>query len=162
MSELQKFYFTFGVDEHYPFRGGWVEIYAENLSKAQQIFKLYYPHPDDNEILNCSDYYTEEQFKNSLMIENGNFGAECHAIIGVRNKPQVDNKVISQKSKSLLLEDTKQDVQWLRAAIKNQKEKIADLKNQIREQDCEITKLKSKIYDLIYADEGALFDDAID
>ena len=72
-----RFYFTFGTDEHYPYRGGWAEVEAEDLKEACSIFRYYFPDRVPG-ILHCADYYTEEQFKTSGMMETGNFGAFCH------------------------------------------------------------------------------------
>ena len=84
---MERYYFTFGMNPHYLFEGGWVEIQAPNIQAAAQIFKAYYPNPEDSETLNCADYYTEDQFARSGM-HNGNLGAKCHLVIG----PQLENK----------------------------------------------------------------------
>ena len=40
---MAKFYFTYGTDEEFPFRGGWSEVEADNLSMAVEIFNLMHP-----------------------------------------------------------------------------------------------------------------------
>lgn len=73
---LKKFYFTFGSSDAYPYRGGWVEVYAVDISHAIMQFRNEYP--DRNGLLNCADYYTENRFK---MNDKGNLGAYCHRVI---------------------------------------------------------------------------------
>ena len=72
-----KVFYTFGTDPRFPFCGGWVEIDADNMKQAHAIFRACYPDRDPG-ILNCSDYYTEAQFKESDMLSTGNRGAFCH------------------------------------------------------------------------------------
>ena len=72
-----KFYYTFGTDEHYPFKGGWAEVEAEDIKEAHRIFRYYIPDRTRG-FLHCADYYTERQFKATGMMETGNFGAFCH------------------------------------------------------------------------------------
>lgn len=81
---MKRFYFTFGSSAKMPFIGGWVEIVARDLKQAALAFKRIYPNPLDDEVLNCSDYYTEEEFVKSGMIEE-NFKKRCHAIIIVND-----------------------------------------------------------------------------
>lgn len=71
-----KLFYTFGTDERYPHRGGWVEVEAENVKQAHAIFRKHYPDRTPG-ILNCADYYTEEQFAAADMT-SGNLGAFCH------------------------------------------------------------------------------------
>lgn len=75
---LNKFYFTFGSDEKFPFQGGWVEVHAKDLRWAIEIFRRKYPDRDDYGCLNCADYYSEEDFD---MLETGNRGAFCHEVL---------------------------------------------------------------------------------
>lgn len=76
-----KVFYTFGSDDRFPFCGGWVEIDADNMKQAHAIFRACYPDREPG-ILNCSDYYTEAQFKESDMLSTGNRGAFCHRKIG--------------------------------------------------------------------------------
>lgn len=76
---MQKYYFTFGTSDKFPFHGGWVEVFAPDRSKAVATYRSH--HPDVNEgIINCSDIYTEEQFMKSEMV-HGNLGASCHEVL---------------------------------------------------------------------------------
>lgn len=75
--KLSNYYFTFGTDERYPYRGGWVQIEAESLNQAAEIFRFKFPGRVP-EILNCADYYTEAQFERTGMAKDGNFKARCH------------------------------------------------------------------------------------
>jgi hypothetical protein len=78
---MAKFYFTYGTDEEFPFRGGWSEVEADNLSMAVEIFNLMHPKRKSG-CVNCAFWYTEEQFKASGML-NGNLGHCCHERISV-------------------------------------------------------------------------------
>lgn len=76
-----KYYFTFGLDKSYPYRGGWVEIFAESLNHAIAIFREKYPN-EDGEPVRCAFYYTQAQFEKSPMFSQGNYGAFCHEVLG--------------------------------------------------------------------------------
>lgn len=81
ITQLKNFYFTFGTSDDFPYSGGYIIIEAENLKAATRIFREYYPNPLSDTTLNCSDYYTEEEFEKTGM-KAGNRGAGCHCIIG--------------------------------------------------------------------------------
>lgn len=71
--------FTFGTDRKYPFTGGWVKITAPNRRICLKIFKALYPHPEEPEtMLNCAFAYDIEDFNETDMARNGNFGNFCH------------------------------------------------------------------------------------
>lgn len=72
-----KVFYTFGSDNRFPFCGGWVEVEAPSMKEAHAIFREHYPDRTPG-TLNCSDYYTETQFKESDMLSTGNRGAFCH------------------------------------------------------------------------------------
>lgn len=76
-----KYYFTFGLDKSHPYRGGWVEIYAESLNHAIEIFRAKWP---DDGTVRCAFYYTQAQFENEKnpMLKDGNWGAFCHEVLG--------------------------------------------------------------------------------
>ena len=80
--QLDRFYFTFGSDNSFPFQSGWIIIEAPDIRSAAKIFKSYYPNPSDDDVLNCSDYYTAAEFEVSDMFKTDNRGARCHLIIG--------------------------------------------------------------------------------
>ena len=77
---MNNYYFTYGSEGH-PFKGGWTRVRCESLDIAIKIFKLYHPNKEGFCCLNCSDYYTEEQFRKTSMYKNGNFGEFTHEII---------------------------------------------------------------------------------
>lgn len=72
-----KVFYTFGSDERFPFCGGWVEVEAPTMKEAHAVFRANYRDKTPG-ALNCSDYYTEAQFRNSKMMNTGNRGAFCH------------------------------------------------------------------------------------
>lgn len=78
---LKEFYFTYGITGQ-PYRGGWTVVLAEDLKQAIGVFRLF--HPDKNEgLINCADFYSEENFKETEMYKLGNFGAFCHERISL-------------------------------------------------------------------------------
>lgn len=79
---MKKFYFTYGTDSRYPFRGGWTLVYATDLNSAIRIFREYHPNREGSDCLNCADYYTAENFEKREIYKTGNFGAYCHETIG--------------------------------------------------------------------------------
>ena len=79
---MQKFYFTYGTDSRYPFRGGWTLVYATDLQSAISIFRAHHPNREGSDCLNCADYYTAESFEKREIYKTGNFGAYCHETIG--------------------------------------------------------------------------------
>ena len=77
---MQKFYFTYGTDCDHPFKGGWTEVEAEDLTQAIRLFQVV--HQDTpHKCLNCAFVYDEESFKKTSMYTRGNFGAFCHESI---------------------------------------------------------------------------------
>lgn len=84
INELHRYYFTFGESECYPFKGGWIEICAPNITTAQAVFKALYPCTPDRDCLNCADIYTAEQFAKTKIREEGNLGARCHREIIIK------------------------------------------------------------------------------
>lgn len=88
----EKFYFTYGTDSAYPFRGGWTLIIAPDAETAVQIFKAFHPNRDGSSCINCADCYRGERFDRLEMAKTGNFGAYCHEIIEVSHKIIKDNE----------------------------------------------------------------------
>ncbi len=78
---MKDFYFTYGSDERYPFRGGWTRITAQSINVALNVFVGLHPNRDG--CLNCCHYYTEEEFNATSMPNNGNLGAFEHEHITV-------------------------------------------------------------------------------
>ena len=60
---MNKFYFTFGCDKNFPFKNSYIIIEAEDIEQAARIFKALFPNPNGNDIINCSDYYSEEMWQ---------------------------------------------------------------------------------------------------
>ena len=73
------FYFSFGSSDSYPFRGGWVEVRADDIKQAETLFRSHFPdrHPG---VLNCAFVYTEQEWRKTLMAE-GHGGQKCHQVI---------------------------------------------------------------------------------
>ena len=76
MDELKKYYYTYGT-ENQPYRGGWTEVEAPSAFIASAVFRLIHPDNEDG-LMNCAGMYTEENFKQTNMYVNGNFGAKCY------------------------------------------------------------------------------------
>lgn len=79
---LEKFYFTYGTDEDYPYQGGWTEVYAMNRHEACSKFTARhgsrYP---DSKIVNCASIYSADEFEATNMYSRGNFGKRCQEVI---------------------------------------------------------------------------------
>lgn len=60
---LHNYYFTFGSDPKFPFYKGYLIVKAESINVACDKFEKKYPGRLPYTI-NCSAYYTEEQWKN--------------------------------------------------------------------------------------------------
>ena len=56
---MNAYYYTFGTDERYPYHGGWVQVFAETMKEANQLFRKYYPDRREG-ILNCAMVYEQE------------------------------------------------------------------------------------------------------
>lgn len=76
---MNKFFFTFGTSEKFPYCGGWVEVFAPDRAKAVATYRSHFPDVNEG-IVNCSDIYTEEQFMKTEMVNN-NLGATCHKVL---------------------------------------------------------------------------------
>lgn len=83
---MSNFYFTYGTENH-PYYGGWTQVVAPDMQAAQAAFRAY--HPDRTAgLLNCSDYYSEEDFMSTSMAgPEGNFGFFCHELITLQRTP---------------------------------------------------------------------------
>lgn len=77
---MNSYYYTFGTDERYPYQGGWIQVFAETMKEANQLFRKYYPDRHEG-ILNCAMVYEQEEFPRSMLI-NGNLGWYCHRALG--------------------------------------------------------------------------------
>lgn len=77
---MDKYFFTFGTSEKFPYQGGWVEVHALSLKDAVEKFKASYPNRNKG-IVNCADCYDENSFIAQGFLETGNLGAGCHTVI---------------------------------------------------------------------------------
>ena len=79
---MSKFFFSYGTDPAYPFLGGWTEIEAPRQSDACTIFKMYHPdRPESAGRLNCSDIFTESEFRDNKAYVDAHCGRGCREII---------------------------------------------------------------------------------
>ncbi len=83
-----KYYFTYGTSESFPYQNGWSVVMADSASEAVALFNLVHPPkhtvypPGHGGIINCSSIYSEADFEQTAMYKNGdNFGAGCHEVI---------------------------------------------------------------------------------
>ena len=59
-----KFVFTFGSAEQFPFHlGEYIVIEARNEKEARDMFKVLYPNPRDRDTLNCAFVYENAEFE---------------------------------------------------------------------------------------------------
>lgn len=58
----RPFYFTFGSSKQFPFQSGYIVLYAEDIKAAARTFKSLYPNPLEPDVLNCADYYSQEEW----------------------------------------------------------------------------------------------------
>lgn len=93
---MADFYFTYGSDERYPFYGGWTRITAPSINVALSIFASIHPNRDN--CLNCADYYTENEFKQTEMYkaqDNRGYGEQEHIVLDIeypnQNKKTAEN-----------------------------------------------------------------------
>lgn len=66
----EPFYFTFGTSGDFPFKDGYLIIYATDLSAANQEFNRLYPNEKNPDLLNYSEVYSEEEW-NKLELFKG-------------------------------------------------------------------------------------------
>lgn len=59
----RPFYFTFGSSKQFPFQNGYIVLYEEDIRAAARKFKSLYPNLYEPDLLNCSDYYSLEKWK---------------------------------------------------------------------------------------------------
>lgn len=77
----QRFYFTFGTSEVYPYQGGWVEVYAPNKRSAIEKFNNKFGYTKDG-FVRCCSYYSEKEMTEADMLDgSGNLGAFCHEVL---------------------------------------------------------------------------------
>lgn len=76
------YFYTYGSDEKFPYQFGWTEIEAPDWSTAHRAFRAFHPSLDNARVLNCADFYTEDEFKYAFPDAN-NLGKGCHERITV-------------------------------------------------------------------------------
>lgn len=84
-----RYYFTFGLDDKFPFKGGWVIIDAQDKQEACDLFSVYYPKTKDG-LLCCASVYDERAFMATGMHEHGNFNKWCHVEISAVKSDSTD------------------------------------------------------------------------
>lgn len=60
-----RYFFTFGSSDKFPFNNGYLIVKAENIRQAVSLFRAYFPDRTDG-VVNCSDYYTEADWDNNV------------------------------------------------------------------------------------------------
>lgn len=60
---IHNFYFTFGNKGHYPYLDGYLIVKAKDRQEAIEKFDKKYPNPETDEVLNCTDYYDEDDWR---------------------------------------------------------------------------------------------------
>ncbi len=72
---MARFIFTYGMDQGYPFRGGWTVVDAPDSKKAVAAFRAFHPDRDGhNGVVNCAKIYTEDEFMQTEMYKTDNCG----------------------------------------------------------------------------------------
>ena len=69
----KPFYFTYGVDDCYPFKGGWTIVMAKDIVEAKQKYNQHFGLTIYGFGRYCT-CYTEEAFMRTEMYKNGNWG----------------------------------------------------------------------------------------
>lgn len=78
---MKKFYYSFGTDAGFPFKNGWIIMYANTRQEADRKFHTLFP--DRNEgVLNCSFVYNEARWT-EMDPEHTWPEWKCHGIYGV-------------------------------------------------------------------------------
>ena len=78
---MPDFYFTYGTNKCFPFRGGWTRVTAPSINVALSAFVAV--HPNVNDCLNCFAYYTEADLLKTACQNKGICGAFEHVHISV-------------------------------------------------------------------------------
>lgn len=78
---MQRFYFTYGTDERFPFYRGWTEVVAPDKETACAVFRCYHPNRPGSDALNCAWIYSEEEFKKTCMFMEPRPDEFCHEVI---------------------------------------------------------------------------------
>ena len=73
---MPDFYFTYGTNKCFPFRGGWTRVTAPSINVALSAFVSV--HPNVKGCINCANFYTEEEFNKTSMVKKGNYDVFEH------------------------------------------------------------------------------------
>ena len=79
---MNRYYYTFGTHEQFPYCRGWVEVLANDWHESHAKYRAKFPDVNED-IINCAMFYTEEQFKKTCMwLERDKYKNEkCHEVI---------------------------------------------------------------------------------
>ena len=64
---MNKFYFTFGSDENYPYQNTYLIVVALTLKKAIEVFQKKYPNRQSGAV-NCAFWYTEKEWDQQVSL----------------------------------------------------------------------------------------------
>ena len=73
---MPDFYFTYGTNKRFPFRGGWTRVTAPSINVALSAFVSV--HPNVKGCINCANFYTEDEFNKTSMVKKGNYDVFEH------------------------------------------------------------------------------------
>lgn len=79
--DLKCFYYTFGSDEKFPHRNGWVIVAAHDWDEADAKFRARFPdRPGHEGLLNCAFTYSADRGK-EIDPEHTWTGYQCYEIL---------------------------------------------------------------------------------
>lgn len=76
---MNRYYYTFGSADYFPFQNGWIIIEAKTFAQADDVFKKHFPCRHDN-VLNCSFSYDEQRWREMNPEENWR-GWKCYGLL---------------------------------------------------------------------------------
>lgn len=62
---MNRYYFTFGSDERYPYPNSYMVVEANSMNEACDIFSEKYPNRNGN-VLNCASVYGSQEWDNEV------------------------------------------------------------------------------------------------
>ena len=80
---MKKFYFTYNDNKSFPYQNGYSIVIANDIDHAIKIFKFYHPNRKNKEHINCSFYYTEEQWNQAYKTIMSEYKYPCFEILGI-------------------------------------------------------------------------------
>ena len=102
---MKKFYYSFGTDDMFPLKKGWIIMYANTRLEADRKFRILFPARHDG-ILNCSFVYNEARWA-EMDPEHTWPGWKCHGIYGVIPpyvRPQFTREMLTDEIMDTALE----------------------------------------------------------